>query len=162
VKHTLPERQRVAQLLYKPPSDLTPQEKIKYRAATINALVLLCRKRELPQKPSRGRDYNWGIPPTPEPTPEHSPEPKVEPIMITNRQCIFCICKTGQSQEFCRPRKAREYVEKQHLRFFGEKDLIPCPDRYCRLSGVVLFGYSHFKNHVSAVHGCQLLPYALN
>lgn len=163
VKHTLPERRRAAELLCNPPSDLTPPGKVRYRAATIDALVSLCRKQELPQKPSKGRDYGWGILPVPEPIPKHRPEPKPkpEPLAITNRQCIFCICKTGQSQEFCRPRKAREHVEKQHLRFFGEKDLIPCPDKFCRLSGLVLFGHVHFKNHVSRVHGCLLLPYIL-
>lgn len=79
----------------------------------------------------------------------------------TNNECIFCVRKVGQSRQFCRSRKAREYVERQHLVFFGQDNLIPCPEPYCRLSGIVLFGHLHFKNHVSKVHGCSLLPYTL-
>lgn len=155
------ERKRVAKLLYEAPSDLTPKERTEYRANTINVLVSLCRKKEISQKASTGRSRDWGILPTPEPTPKSSPEPIPAPTVITNYECIFCVYKTGQSRRFCRPRKAREHVERQHLVFFGPEDLILCPDEYCRLSGIVLYGHFHFKNHVLRVHGCSLLPYTL-
>jgi hypothetical protein len=161
VQHTLMERRQVAELLCEPPSELTLRERVDYRANTINALVLFCRKKEVPQKPTAGRSRDWGILPTPDPTLKASPEPILAPIMITNSECIFCVCKTGQSRPFCRARKAREHVERQHLVFFRQDDLIPCPDPYCRLSGIVLFGHLHFKNHASKVHGCSLLPYTL-
>jgi len=35
---------------------------------------------------------------------------------------------------FCWPRKAREHVETQHLCFFGQDDLIPCPNPFYRRS----------------------------
>jgi Protein of unknown function (DUF3435) len=163
---TLPERRRVAEILCKSPSDLTPQGKVNHRILAIEALVSLCHKKELPQKQKICRDRNWGVLPTPEPTIKHSPGstpiPMLAPIAVTNKACIFCICKTGQRQEFSRPRKAREHVERQHLRFFRDDDLIPCPDSYCRSSGIVIFGHSHFKNHVATVHGCSLLPYSLH
>jgi hypothetical protein len=150
IEHTLVERRSVAELLCEPPSEPTPKERTKYRANTINALVSLCWRKEVAQKPT-GRSHDWGILPTPEPSPKASPEPFP----------IFCVCRTGQPRRFCRPRKVREHVERQHLVFFGLEDLIPCPDEHRRLSGIVLFGHLHFKNHVSRVHGCSLLPYTL-
>jgi hypothetical protein len=164
LKHTLEEREQVARLLCNHPSDLTPQGKLRYRIKTIEALVTLCRKKEIPQKKKKTiHEHNWGIPPTLEPTPMPSNklEPRLAPKRITNRQCIFCICKTNQITNFCRPRKAREHVEKQHLRWFQITDLIPCPDEYCRSRGIVLVGHSHFKSHVQIEHGCSLLPYTL-
>ena len=155
------ERRHVAELLCESPSELIPRERINYRANIINALISLCQKKEVPQKLRTGCSRDWGILPTPGLTPKVSPEPIPAPIMITNNKCIFCVCKTGQSRSFCRARKAREHVERQHLVFFEQDDLIPCPDPYCRLSGIVLFGHLHFKNHVSNVHGCSLLPYTL-
>jgi hypothetical protein len=165
-EHTLPERRRVADILCKSPSDLTPEEKVTHRIIDIEALVSLCHKKELPQKQKIVRDRDWGVLPTTEPILKHSPGstpiPKIAPIAVTNKECIFCICKTGQRQQFSRPRKVREHVERQHLRFFRDDDLIPCPDSYCRSSGIVIFGHSHFKNHVATVHGCPLLPYSLH
>jgi len=161
VQYTLTERKHVAELLCEPLPELNPWERVDYRAKTINALVSLCQKKELPQKPRSGRSRDWGILPSPELTPKASPEPLPAPIMIANNECIFCVCKTGLSRPFCRARKAREHVERQHLVFFRQDDLIPCPDPFCRLSGIVLFGHLHFKNHLSKVHGCSLLPYTL-
>jgi hypothetical protein len=166
VSHSLQERKRVAELLCKSQSTLTGQEMVLHRAITIDALVSLCCKKEIPQKQTVYRDRNWGILPTPDPSPQRSPEPSekgtLHPIVITNKECIFCICKTGQRRGFCRPRKAREHVENQHLRFFRDDDLIPCPDPSCRLSGLILYGHSHFKNHLASIHGCSLLPYSLH
>jgi hypothetical protein len=172
-EHILVERTRVIELLFEPSPRTTPEEKLEHRIQTIDALVFLCRQKEIRPMRKTRREYDWGILPIPDPTPEPTPEPTpksspetcsqamVAPIAVTNKQCIFCICKTGQTNDFCRPRKAREHVERQHLRFFHQDDVIPCPDLYCRMSGVLLFGHKHFKSHVEKVHRCSLLPYSI-
>lgn len=142
-----PERKKVAELICKNTSGLPHHQKLVHRIQTIKALLEFCKAPVAATKRKRVHHRDWGLLPSPEPTPPRVVKVEPKPVIINNRQCIFCICKTGQVQEFCRPRKAREHVEKQHLRFFGQDDLIPCPDEYCRLSGVVLFGYSSFKNH---------------
>jgi hypothetical protein len=116
VVHSLPERKRVAELLCIPCSKHTGQEMVDHRATTIDALVSLCRKKEIP-KQTASRDRNWGILPTPEQSPEPDQKSRLSPSRFTNRECIFCACKTGQRRQFCRPRKAREHVEYQHFHF---------------------------------------------
>lgn len=160
VKHSL-ERKRVAELLCQHRSELTPQEKLQYRIDAIKALLDLCRVPEPTVKRKVIRDRDWGILPTPESCPEPTVKFEPGPVKITNRQCLFCACKTGVYTLFCRPRKAREHVKNQHLSFFGQDESIPCPDPYCRLSGIMLFGHEHFKNHVFMVHGASLLSYTL-
>jgi hypothetical protein len=117
VQHTLVERRHVAELLCEPHSELTPRERVGSNANTINALVSLC-QREVPQKPRTGRSRDWGILPSPDSTLKASWEPIPAPIIIANYECIFCVCKTGQSRPFCCARKAGEHVERQHLVFF--------------------------------------------
>jgi hypothetical protein len=162
VEHALQERKRVAALLCNPPSNLTIQGKQRYRMEMIEAFVALCKKKEMPRNRRPVQERDWGLLPSPEPIRKPSPEPGLAPTLVTNKQCIFCICKTHQVKDFCRPRKAREHVETQHLRYFGKDELIPCPDEFCRLSGIVLFGHTHFKSHVQTMHKCSLLPYTLN
>jgi len=82
VEHTLMERRHVAKLLCEPRSELTPRERVDYRANTINALVSLCQKKEVPQKPRTGRSRDWGILPSPDPTPKAS--------VTGQRYCPLC------------------------------------------------------------------------
>lgn len=165
VSHSLPERKHVADLLCTSQSTFSEQEMVNHRAASIDALVSLGRRKQIPErhKASGGVARKWGILPTPPPelVPNYEQEQKLGPMLLANTDCIFCICKTGQRKTFSRPRKAREHVEYQHLRFFREDDLIPCPDPYYRLSGIVLYSISYFKNHVLEVHEYSLLPYSL-
>jgi hypothetical protein len=99
VEHALEERKRVAQLLCQPPSNSTPQGKQSYRIETIKALISLCGKKEITQKRRPMQERDWGLPPTPETTPEPTPKqstaPGLAPTRVTNKQCIFCICKTN-------------------------------------------------------------------
>lgn len=162
VQHRVEERRLVVKLLCERPPGGEPQSSVWRRINAANALLSLCRTEQTTIQRRTQRNYDWGIPPSPEPTPEPVLVSSNTPTQINNRQCIFCLCKQSASQEFCRHRKAREHVEKQHLKWFGQDDLIPCPDEYCRRSGIVLYGHQHFKSHVSKVHGAQLLPYSLH
>ncbi len=157
VEHAIKERRLVAKLLCKQPSDLTHQTNLEYRIQTINTLIALCRVREAPRQQKRVHDRSWGI--------LKDDEPKFDPppITITSKQCLFCFSDTQLSYEsrtfsFSRPRKAREHVERQHLRFYKANDPIPCPHPACTEDGVVLGGHMHFKNHAAGVHKSFLFP----
>jgi hypothetical protein len=163
VLHSLPERKLVADLLCASQSAFTAQETVSHRAAAIDALVSLGRRKQIRERRTAVPARDWGILPRSQPEQVLKNDQKRihSPMVLTDTDCIFCICKTGQRKSFSRARKAREHVEYQHLRFFRDDDIIPCPDPYCRGSGVVIFGLSHFKNHVLQVHKCSLLPYSL-
>jgi hypothetical protein len=164
VSHSLPERKLVADLLCTSQSKFTDQEMVNHRADCIDALVSLGRRKQIPERRQISRDRIWGILPASQPKIViyyEEEQQRLGPMVLADTDCIFCIFKTGQRKTFCRPRKAREHVENQHLRFFRNDDLVPCPDPYCRRSGVVLYGISHFKNHVLQAHKCSLLSYSL-
>jgi hypothetical protein len=76
------------------------------------------------------------------------------PMVCSSTQCLVCLGDTlllRESRTFCvsRLRKAREHVERQHLRFFNAKDLISCPHLACKEN---LFDVMHFKNHAASVY----------
>jgi hypothetical protein len=153
IEHVLEERKLVAELLFEKCHDKTPQQKQEHLEQTIEALVSLCRLQEPPRRAKATHDRDWGILPTPEPSVESTPEPPFiqAPTKITNRQCLFCISK-GLDSSFTRPRKATEHLDNQQLVWFNEDAVIPCPDEYCRSSGVLLFGHINLKNHIRNSH----------
>jgi hypothetical protein len=151
------DRKLVAHFLCERPSNQTTQEKLEHRIGAINALYALCQDKNPSQRPRSDYSRDWGILPTPEPSPEPT-QPKLALIKVTNRECLFCVCKTGQYNSFCRPRKATEHRQNLHLKWFEENGMIPCPDPYCRLSGVVLFGHIHFNNHEGGIHRAGSSP----
>ena len=150
-------RRHITELLYEPPSKLTPRKRVNYHTKVINTLVSLCQKQKRPSQAKKWTQPRLGYSTYSQPTLKASLEPVLAAIIITNNECIFRVYKTGQSRPFYRAQKAREHVKCQHLVFFGQDDLIPYLDPYCRLSGVVLFSHLHFKNHVSKVHGCSVV-----
>lgn len=161
VEHELAERKQVVKLLCECRSDLEGQDKLGLRIEAAEALLSLYRTKQTPSQRRGKRNRDWGILPSLNSSRNSSPVPgpRDSPVKANNRQCIFCLCKNQMADEFSRPRKAREHVEKQHLRWFKQDDLIPCPDEFCRRSGVILYGHQHFKSHVAKMHGSRLLPY---
>lgn len=94
--------------------------------SALNALVALCQVREAPRQQRRVHDRSWGS--------LKDDRRKLDPLPMTctSKQCIFCFSDTRISYEsrtfsLCHPRKPREHVEQQHLRFFNPNDPIPCP-----------------------------------
>ena len=75
---------------------------------------------------------------------------KSEPTLITNKQCLWCVCQKGGCKEFCRKGKVQEHLDKQHLSWFSPGAAISCPDDYCR--NTLIWSSNHFKNHVDLVH----------
>ena len=75
---------------------------------------------------------------------------KSEPTLITNKQCLCCVCWKGEYKEFCRKGKAEEHLNKQYLSWFSPGAAIPCPDEYCKHA--LIWGSDHFKRHEQEVH----------
>ena len=153
VEHKLEERRLVADMFCKEANDLIDREKLRYRIDTGNALVALCRKKDVPlrHKPDR----TWGV--------RHkgrSPERQRFPQAPTAMQCVFCFWNTLEPHEvrlynFSTVYKTRDHVE-LHLKQFNKGDDVPCPDPECQAAGVVLRGHMHFKNHEARVHNYDI------
>ncbi len=142
VEHCLTERKRVAELLSQ---KSTHQASLEDRIETITALVALCRIQEPLYKRKHTHDRTWGII-----VGKTTPETKPVPIICKSTECLFCF------KQFTRPRKAREHVEKLHLKHYKLDDLIPCPHPICKMDEVVLSGHMHFKYHAATTHNIFL------
>jgi hypothetical protein len=163
VEHSLAERQIVADLMCKSTFGLSDEAKMEHRLQTLNALVALCRKREVPRrlKPDR----TWGLSAVeqiseqiPQQIPEQIPQQILQqlqfPKTCSENQCIFCFWNSDYPNEvrlhsFSTKYKACAHVEKKHLKLYND-GLIPCPDPECQ--GLVLEGEMHFKSHASQRH----------
>lgn len=143
VKHQVPERKRVAELICGQPVESTEEAALEHRILTVEALVALCSVQEIQPQQKRNYDRTWGIEDEDAKTlPESDP-----PVMVySSKQCPFCF------REFCRPRKMREHAENQHLKLYKVDELIPCPNPVCEKKGVILSGHEHFKNHAASLH----------
>jgi hypothetical protein len=149
VEHILEERQIVADLICKETYDLTDHDKLRHRIRTANALVALCRKKDIPipRKPNR----SWGV--------LHQnelPKPPSIPETCKRTQCIFCFWNPREPHEvrlhhFSTVYKTRDHVE-LHLKQFKKHDGIPCPDPNCQEAAVILTGHMHFKSHAARIH----------
>lgn len=100
VKHKVPERTRVAELICARPVDSTEEAALEHRILTVEALVALCPVREMQSQQKRNYDRTWGI--SDEDT-ETLAEPDLPAMIYSSKQCPFCF------KEFCRPRKMREH-----------------------------------------------------
>lgn len=145
VEHSLHERRDVVRLLCESPSQQDQTTKLEWRVHTIEALVIFCRVQEISACKKRVHDRTWGIVDD-----ESTPKSDVLPMTLSNRQCLFCF------RCFCRPRKAREHTEGQHLRQYKLGASIPCPHPVCEKKELVLNGHMHFKNHAAIIHNVFL------
>lgn len=157
VVHNSEERRYIAEFLCDQSSGLTEEASLDRRIRMIKAMVTFCQVRETSSQKRSISSPDWGI--IKEETDKQDvPEPHQFPIICPSTQCLFCLGNTllpYEARTFCfsRPRKAREHVERQHLRFFKAMDPIPCPHPECTK---VLYGVMHFKNHAATVHNCFL------
>jgi hypothetical protein len=110
---------------------LTDEAKLGYRICTIRALVEFCKVEEIPRRKRMPPSRDWGLV-NPETSEAEPLKPQSPPQSCLNTQCIFCLGSPELPLEirvfcFCRPRKAREHVERMHLRFLKADEPLPCP-----------------------------------
>jgi hypothetical protein len=115
---------------------------LEHRILTIEALVALCKVREIPPQQKRNYDRTWGIIDE-EAAILAEPDP---PVIYSSKQCPFCF------KQFCRPRKMREHAENQHLKLYKVDEPIPCSNPVCEKQGLIFNGHDHFKNHAATAH----------
>jgi hypothetical protein len=143
IKHIMPERRRVAELICGQPADSTEEVALEHRILTIEALVAFCKVQEMQPQQKRGYDRAWGIVDKDTTT---LVEPNQPGMIYSDRQCPFCF------KELCRPRKMREHAESQHLKFYKVDEGIPCTNPVCEKEQVILNSHTLFKNHVATIH----------
>jgi hypothetical protein len=158
VVHDSEERRLIAAMLCDQTPGLTEEARLDRRILTIKAMVEFRRVRQAPRQKRSMPSGDWGVVKNEETKDKKIPELQQFPMICSSTQCLFCLGDTRlphESRIFCfsRPRKAREHVERQHLRFFNANDLISCPHPECK---EVLQGVMHFKNHAASVHNCFL------
>jgi hypothetical protein len=127
-------------MLCSEPSSLTKEASLDRRIRIIEAMVAFCRVREVPRQKRSTPCRDWGI--LEKKTEDKAQQVDIEsslsqfPIICTSTQCIFCLGNAQLSYEsrtfcFSRPRKAREHVERQHLRFLPLNEPMYCPHPQC-------------------------------
>jgi Protein of unknown function (DUF3435) len=152
VLHRLEERRQVADLICRTTVELSDEANLDLRIRTIKALVNFCRLQETSQRKRIPPNRDWGLVNVDQSDEVALPNPQPLPAICLNTQCIFCLGNLNLSPEsrffgFCRPRKAREHVDKQHLQWLGAEEPVHCP-----LCDKVLEGVMHFKNHAATSH----------
>lgn len=152
VEHQLKERQVVAELICKDTDNFNDQDRFDHRIRTANALLNLCRKKDIPLR--RKPDRTWEIQGIQ--NRESLPFPKA----CTRTQCIFCFGNSREPDEvrlynFSTEYKARDHVE-LHLKQFKVDGDINCPVPDCQDSMVILHGHMHFKNHAARIHNYDI------
>lgn len=130
------------------------------KAETISHLMWTHIMQETPSPPypylaSQGCPMPFAIPTTYAFPMSHQPSVsqvsmKSEPTLITNKQCLWCVCRKGEFKEFCWEGKAEEYLNKQYLSWFSPGAAIPCLDEYCQHT--LIWGSDNFKRHEQEVY----------
>jgi hypothetical protein len=143
------------------PSDLAEEEaSLERRIYTIEAMVAFCRVREVPCQKRSKPCRDWGLLETVERAAQVDTGPTASqfPMVYTSTQCLFCLGNAGLLYEwrtfcFSRPRKAREHIKRQYLRFLSPNEAMSCPYPQCE---EVLQGIMYFKNYAATVYNCFL------
>ncbi|KAI2791759.1 hypothetical protein POX_c04637 [Penicillium oxalicum] len=161
IVHVLKERQDVAELMRLPLQNLSEEDELAQRILLINALIELGRVEKVPSESIVTRinkecaaqiEPNLSARTFSQPEEDSaSPGPRDRPISLTNRHCLFCVFEPHYQCYFASPRKAREHFEK-HLRGLKWDDLIPCPDKICKIP---LRGHQGLKSHAERVHSVR-------
>jgi hypothetical protein len=156
VLHQIPERAKLAEVMCGFPKDLTLQDILTRRIYTVDLMMALCCKREIPRRYQR----RVRLPRQPL-VKQESPEAEPFPLVCEKSQCPFCIgdeLKTykERTSSFCRPSKMMDHVERAHLRHIPADQKISCRHPVCKSNNLILTNLMHFKNHVATVHGISL------
>ena len=154
----IPERRRIAEAAMSDPAVFTgPKAVPRHIQCSLNMIALCQRRERRSARNTRSTEKTHlatsvSTPPAPSPS---STLERVAPMICRNNQCLFCLCsdlpQEDREKYYASKHSLQRHAERCRLRYFGEKDQIPCPnDLACR--GMVFNGKSHFKNHAATVH----------
>jgi hypothetical protein len=160
VKHQLPERTQLQEIMCDLSKDLNPRDIAMRRIRAIDTMVALSRRQEVQchksQLSKSSSASSLGESPVPK---EESPVPDIFPLKCKKTQCIFCIGDDRQSYErrmrtFSKPDKMMDHVERHLER--NTTGTFECCHPVCKAEGVVLDKVVLFKIHVDEVHEIKL------
>ncbi|KAL6354147.1 hypothetical protein LRP88_12481 [Fusarium phalaenopsidis] len=163
---TVPEREKLAEILCHQPDDLTEDQIAQRRIDSIDLMVALCGKRETVRRSHARQSAKACLSIKTEPPEiehERLPSPDRFPLLLHAAQCPDCIGDERLSREertftYCRPTVMNDHFDDQHLirreqaERSGEK--IRCEHPKCR--DVKFQHVDHFRRHVQEVHGVTL------
>jgi hypothetical protein len=160
VKHQLPERTQLQDIMCDLSKDLNPRDIVMRRIRAIDTMVALSRRQEVQCHKSQLSKSSSASSFRESPmVKEESPVPNTFPLVCEKTQCIFCIGDDRQSydrrmRKFSKPDKMMDHVER-HLekRTAG---MYECCHPVCKAEGLLLNNVIHFKNHVEMVHEIRL------
>ncbi|KFY03279.1 hypothetical protein V490_00235 [Pseudogymnoascus sp. VKM F-3557] len=160
VKHQLPERTQLQEIMCDLSKDLNPRDIVMRRIRAIDTMVALSHRQEVPCHKSNSKKSFSGTSLEGSPVvKEESPLPNTFPLICEKTQCIFCIGDDRQSYDrrmrtFSKPDKMMDHVER-HLekRTAGKYE---CCHPVCKAEGLLLNNIIHFKKHVEMVHEIRL------
>jgi hypothetical protein len=160
VKHQLPERTQLQEIMCDLSKDLNPPDIVIRRIHAIDTMVALSRRQEVQCHKSRLTRSSSAASLDESPkVKEESPVSDIFPVECKTTQCIFCIGDDRQSYDrrmrtFSKPDKMMDHVER-HL----EKNTtgtFECWHPVCKAEGLLLDNIILFKNHVEIVHKIKL------
>jgi hypothetical protein len=149
VKHQIPERTYLADLIYTHVANITLKDIVKRRIQTAGLMLALCSRREVPRR------YNprVALPPTLV-IKEESPAIEPFPLICEKTQYIFFYTGKEKKKTFSRPAKIMNHVESHLSRELGPT--VACRHPVCEAAGLVLKTVNQFKYHVKVVHDITL------
>ncbi|KAH7129645.1 hypothetical protein B0J13DRAFT_453386 [Dactylonectria estremocensis] len=163
---TIPERARLAEILYHQPDNLTGDEIIRQRVEAINLMVALCDKRETVKRDRIQQRAKACLPIKIEPLvagTESLSSLDRFPLLMHAAQCPDCIGDERLSREeraftYCRPTVMNDHFDDQHLvareRAEQRGEKVRCEHPNCK--DLKLQHLDHFRSHVQRIHGVTL------
>jgi hypothetical protein len=163
----IPERARLANILFHKPDGLTEDEVLARRVEAIQLMVALCDKRETVkrhrvQQSTRVRPHIKS-----EPTEaDREPGPSLNqfPLLMQAEQCPDCI---GEERTFayCHPTVRNDHFDDKHLvergRALQRGEKLVCTHTACRVQNqsqnLEFHSMDHFRAYVRTVHHVTLL-----
>ena len=160
----VPERARLAEILYFQPKDLTEEQISCIRTEAVDLMVALCNKRNT----GKVRQTRPRAPPQPQVQQfikEESPgfeawyEPDLFPLLMDASQCPDCIgderlTAAERTFQWCRPTIRNDHFDDQHLtdrEATAERgQALVCKHPKCK--DETFEHLDHFRNHVWSVH----------
>jgi hypothetical protein len=156
VKHQLPERTQLQEVICDLSEDLTTPDIVGRRIRSINLTVALSRKQEVQHRKPHSTKTSIVS------SKELLPTPQLFPMICEKTQCIICIGDERLSYEdrtrrFSSPEKMKNHVD-GHLKWHPAHERFFCHHPECVKNKLVLKNLEHFKLHVAKVHKISLRP----
>lgn len=167
MEYQLAERMRVQQLLCDLSKGLGPRDIVARKILAINAMTALASRQEAQtRKPRSTLAYEDPVKKESRtPTPDPFPQLDEFPLILGEKQCIFCIGNERytydrRTRTFKRVSHMWDHVENVHLRHLDQP--ITCDHPVCKAQGLAFPSVTLFKNHVAMVHKVNLRPPPIN